>query len=370
MLISVNNKSIDNAPDITAADTRGWFPWNPKYNISNGRMIPDKTTRPERWLWEDRNNYEKRVEWFHKARYGIFYHFLAYGDRTLHSKNGFTFSESDWSSDRWNQIVESIDVEKTAEQAEELGVGYVGITIGQNHRYACAPNPVIDSLWGLKPGQYNSYRDLPMDLGRALAKRGISLMIYVANSKHKLPVPDEYNEEECNELWLEALQWYSEHYRDLCKCWWVDGLQAVSPDPRGELYEYPIRLVKTLRSGNPNTLLSCYHYHLSDFIHGHCIGAGKWEKQRINCKPYFGRWDPDFNIQWHAFQYIGSYWGDTDTPLKTNELVEYATDIVRQGGVITFDVGSFKIINGKTEPCLEIPEAQMNQIRTVRDALT
>ncbi|HAX97256.1 MAG TPA: hypothetical protein DCY35_12180 [Prolixibacteraceae bacterium] len=354
---------------LTPADTRGWFPWNPKYNIRHGEWIPDPDTRNERWNKEYRALYEKRMEWFYKAKYGLFYHFLAYGDRSLHANNGFTFSEEDWSSERWNQIVESIDVEKAADQAEELGAGYVGITLGQNHRYACAPNPVIDALWGLKPGQYNSFRDLPMDLGKALARRRISLMIYcVGDAQYRLPVPDSKSPEDCKEDWIKVMQWYSDHYGSLCRSWWMDGLHPVESDPRGVEYEYSFRLIQAMRHGNPEALVGCSHYQYSDFTHGHCIG-GQWEKQRINCRPYFGRWDPDFKIQWHAFQYIGSYWGDTDTALKTDELVEYVTDIIRRGGVFTFDVGSFQIVNGKTQPCLEIPEGQWEQICAVRDSL-
>ena len=36
------------------------------------------------------------------------------------------------------------------------------------------------------------------------------------------------------------------------------------------------------------------------------------------------------------------------------------------GGVITFDVGAYQIENGKTRPCLNIPEAQQAQLRAVR----
>ncbi|HBQ65232.1 MAG TPA: hypothetical protein DD727_10040 [Clostridiales bacterium] len=352
---------------ITPADTRGWFPWNPKFNVVHGEWIPDKNTRSDRWTAKERIRYEKRIDWFYRAKYGIFFHFLAFGASSVDHNEEFSFSEGTWSSDKWNRHIESIDVEKTAQQAEEAGVGYVGISLGQNHRYACAPNPVIDEIWNLKPGQYNAIRDLPMDLGVALAKRGIPLMLYLAaDNQHRLPFQEGVTDAVRKENWVQAAQWYSDHYNVLCKSWWVDGLHAVEPDPGGESYEYPFRLVQALRHGNPDTLVACSHYHLSDYIHGHCIGK-QWEKQRINCKPYFGRWDPDHRIQWHAFQYLGSNWGETDTPYPLDELVTYVTDIVQWGGVFTFDVGSFQIINGDKVPSLEIPSGQLEQIYAVRD---
>ena len=132
--------------------------------------------------------------------------------------------------------------------------------------------------------------------------------------------------------------------------------------------DYPVRFLNALRHGNPNTIVGSGIYGISDFIHGHCIG-GQWDRQRTTVKPFFGRWDPDFRLQWHVLQYVGSYWGTPDTPKQTADLVAYATDVVRGGGVFTFDVGSYKVVNGKTVPGLEIPPEQMVQLRAVRDAL-
>jgi hypothetical protein len=87
-------------------------------------------------------------------------------------------------------------------------------------------------------------------------------------------------------------------------------------------------------------------------------------------KPYFGRWDPDFNIQWHTFLFLGASWGSSNTPRPTEEVVRYAADVVRGGGVITFDVGIFKKEDGKwLAPFLEIPPQQFKQLEAVRDAL-
>ncbi|KKL18018.1 hypothetical protein LCGC14_2479730, partial [marine sediment metagenome] len=345
---------------IKPAQTRGWFPWDPK-----GVKFPAQT-----WTPEERQMYEARVKWFHEAKYGLMFHFLAFGERSQAGRKGFRPTEADWTSERWNQVVDDVDVEKVADQAQELGVGYVILTLGQNHKYACAPNPVIDELWGLKSGQYNARRDLPMELGHALAKRDISLMLYIVAGGHRLPNPAGWTDADFHKNWLKVVRWYSNHYGTLCKGWWVDGLGTRDPNHKEVKWrqDYCGSFVHALRHGNPDTIVTSAIYGISDVIHGHCINVD-WDKQHTIVKPFFGRWDPDSKIQWHVLQYLGSYWGAIDTPKQTADLVAYGVDVVRGGGVFTFDVGCYNLVNGKTVPCLEIPPQQMAQLRAVRDAI-
>ena len=345
--------------DVTPAQTRGSIPWGPKE-----LNLPKPT-----WTPEQRRAYESRLQWFHQAKYGLFFHFLAFGDRSQEKGRGD--SEGNWTSERWNRIVDEVDVEAAAEQAKELGAGYVFISLGQNHKYACGPNPVIDALWGFQPAQYNARRDLPMELGRALAKRGIALMLYIASdNQHKLPQPDGWTDSVRFENWTKVAQWYSDHYGTLCKGWWVDGMRnavAILGDKKWK-QNYPERFVLALRHGNPAAIVSCEVNELADYIHGHCNRVD-WDRQRTIVKPFFGRWDPEFNIQWHVLQCIGTRWADADTPKQTADLVAYAVDVVRGGGVFTFDVGTRKTVDGKTVPKLDVPPEQMAQLRAVRDAL-
>ena len=44
--------------------------------------------------------------------------------------------------------------------------------------------------------------------------------------------------------------------------------------------------------------------------------------------------------------------------------------MVKGGGVITFDVGMYRTVDGSSiGPCLEIQQNQLEQLRAVRDAL-
>ena len=77
-----------------------------------------------------------------------------------------------------------------------------------------------------------------------------------------------------------------------------------------------------------------------------------------------------YKIQWHALQYLGTTWGKRDVAHSTKSIVDYTTDVVKGGGVITFEIGTFVEENGKRiGTLLDIPEGQMKQLIAVRDAV-
>ncbi len=344
-------------PNVTPEQTRGWFPYsfdtgNPR--LAHGPYVGAPLPKPE-WTAEMCAAYEKRIDWFHRAKFGIMFHFLP---RMMRGPQKGEVWQT-WTAEKWNAWVNAIDVEKTADQAKELHVGYVIISLGQGHQYFCAPNPVIESCWKIKPGEFASKRDLPLDLAESLKKRGIATMFYTStDTQYGLPSPAGMSREARYGDWLKVLRWYSDHYGKLCRGWWLDGLNEFIPD-------YRVNVVAAVKHGNPDALVCSGSYEISDFLHGHCE-PGNWNKQRRLARPFFGRWDPVYNIQWHAFLTIGSTWGATDAPKKTEDLVKYASDIVKGGGVITFDVGTFK---GAVGPFLEIQPRQFEQLKAVGKAL-
>jgi len=211
-----------------------------------------------------------------------------------------------------------------------------------------------------------------MDLYEALSKRGIRLMLYSACTPYLLPGPASevagwygsgHKFRECTpegaKHWIEALQWYSDHYGRRISGWWLDGLREWAPG-------YRQAVTVAIRHGHLDTLVTSGTHALSDFLHGHCVG--NWEKQQQRL-PTTWRWDETHRIQWHAFQYLGRSWGARGTAHSTASIVDYARKVIESGGVITFDIGTFDEAPAIDGPYLSIPGEQMEQLRAVRDAL-
>jgi hypothetical protein len=182
------------------------------------------------------------------------------------------------------------------------------------------------------------------------------MMLYeAAIAFYGLPIPSGMDRATAYRHWLEVKQWDSDHYGKAVSGWWMDDCQQVIPG-------YYEDFCAALRHGNPDTLLNGY-YDTSDYLHGHC---GPWEAQQKTL-PYFGRWDPEFKIQWHAFQYLGPSWGQPGVAHTTPDMASYVKKIAAGGGVITFDLGTH---DGKGNgPLLEIADDQMAQLCAIRDAL-
>lgn len=320
---------------------------------------------PRQWTPAERKQYEEKVDWLYRAKYGIMFHFVP-------NMHRFRTGRIKWTGEKWSAWIDAVDVEKIAAQAAEIGAGYVILSIGQGGGFYCAPNPVIRKYWGLKPGEAGSKRDLPMDLYGALNKRGIRMMLYTGCAPSLMPGPASekvgwfgsgFKFDRCTPEgaahWAEALQWYSDHYGEKVSGWWLDGLREWAPGYRKAVHA-------AIAQGNPNALATSGTYALSDFLHGHCVADWKKQQRRL---PTQGRWDATYQIQWHAFQYLGRSWSARGTAHSSKSIVEYATEVIKRGGVITFDIGTFDERPKIKGPYLYVPEDQMNQLRAVRDAV-
>ena len=370
-----------------------------------------RTLRPPRQLLpvrertaQEDQQLEAKLEWFYRARYGVFVHFVPRMGRHMQGPA--------WTSEQWNRWVDDVDVEAFAGQVEQIGAGYVVLTICASNDYYCAPNPVLESIWGFEPGEFGSTRDLPMDLYEALDKSDIRLLLYVnstppsttcdrARSRARAAgwtagfdttgsrprLQSSYTELGL-ENWAEALRWWSDHYGERCAGWWIDGARDAYQG--GKVHE-------AVKSGHPKAIAASHWYALSDYHHGHCAN---WEEQRQRIPrqdpspwaerllpseqvarpvaPEVGRWvrpfqaRPGFRIQYHVAQYLGKSWASPGVAHPTREMVDYTKAVVQRGGVFSFDIGTFRVHDSPAlgdGPYLRVPDEQMEQLRAVHDAL-
>jgi Alpha-L-fucosidase len=160
--------------------------------------------------------------------------------------------------------VEAFDVEVLARQLESVGAGYLVLTMGQNSGFFNSPNAAYDRTVGTRPGERRSTRDLPLDLQRALAGRGIRLMLYLPcqapNEDPRAPeafgLPRGPKDQPIDlafaRKWAAVIREWSERYRDKVAGWWFDGgYQWVGFDE-----EIARVYAEAARQGNPSAIVT------------------------------------------------------------------------------------------------------------------
>lgn len=110
----------------------------------------------------------QRTDWFQKAGWGVFIHFLS----------DLYILDEEATPEKWNSVVDQFDVEALAEEISSTGAKFLFLTLGQNSGYFCSPNDTYDKLVGYS-SSHCSKRDLIGDLYEPLHKRGIRLMVYL-----------------------------------------------------------------------------------------------------------------------------------------------------------------------------------------------
>ena len=284
------------------------------------------------------------TDWFQKAGYGVFVHYLA----DLQNDSGSLHSLGRQTS--WDECVREFDVERFADAMAQAGAGYVIFTMHQRTRFLIAPNATFDRLTGYRPGEACATRDLVEDLYAALQRRNIPLMLYwtgdgprqdsraAAAMGWKEPIPTEYVRK-----WASVVQEYGERYGDKVRGWWVDGCYTFIGYDEEKLGI----LAPALKAGNPHRIIAlnpgvqdkvrAYSRH-EDYTTG--------EQNRFFDRPA-SRWID--GEQWHILSFlgrgagsIGAAWAMPGVCCSKPELAEYVYDVNRAGGVVSIDVMLFR----------------------------
>ncbi len=298
-------------------------------------------------------SFNPNTDWFSQSKYGVFIHFLPSGEAGL-------------------QQVAQFDVRALAGQLEEMGAGYLVLTLGQNSGYFNAPNAAYARRTGYAPGERCSARDLPLDLSQVLQPKGIRLLLYLpcqtpnqdARAQRAFGLPEGAKDQPIDatfaEKWSEVIQEWADRYGDRVSGWWFDGG-----------YEHihfneamAARYATAVRHGHPKAIVT--------FNPG--VRVIRWTKaedytagelnEPLQVVPT-QRWLE--GSQWHALTYLGGNWGTRNTRFTNEQWVGWARQVVAQQGVLTLDMGPN--YDSTAGPVGSLAREQVNQVKAIRAAL-
>lgn len=300
-------------------------------------------------------DHDPATDWFQDARLGVFMHFLP--------KSTEQFA-----------LVERFDAPALADQLAAMGAKYLIFTMYQNAGYFNAPCATYDRVAGYKPGERCAIRDLPADLHRALAPKGIRLLLYVTGqAPHRDPraqqafgLPAKAGDQRINvdfaAKWAEVLQEWSDRYQDRVSGWWFDGCyQWIGfNEDIARIY------ADAVRHGNPRTLVAFNPGVKMPVIRAYRAEnytAGELDKP-LTAIPD-ARWLD--GAQWHALTYLGTWWAKREVRHTAQEWTAWVGAVVAKGGVVTLDCGPNW--DPQAGPIGSLAPAQVEMVRTITASL-
>jgi len=183
------------------------------------------------------------TSWFVKAGYGVMFHWT---DST---------EPRDGTKKPYAEAVSAFDVDAFAKLIDEIGAGYVLFTVNHAHPHCPAP---IKSWEAIHPG-WTTQRDLIGDMGEALQKKGIKLLLYI-NSPTLTKLGGigttglynlTFSEQQFTEIHKNVLSEIGSRYEDKVAGYWFDSwyqsLAAYADVPIDAVYRY-------CKVGNPGRL--------------------------------------------------------------------------------------------------------------------
>lgn len=293
---------------------------------------------------------ENMTAWFRPAKWGVFCHYLG----------GHTPEE-------WNAQVDAFDVAGLVAQLRDVNPGYFFLTVGQNTGYYCAPNAVYEGYAGCGKNARCSRRDLPLEIGEALRKHGIRLMLYIngvapQNDEAAArglgcearayfdPVNGPANNgwwdwgvtPTFNKRWSEVYTEWAKRYGDLVSGWWVDGCYKHV----GFTEEHVTAYKAAFRSGNPAAICAfnggvrtpLYKwFEADDYTAGEIDCDFPVGRQTYSAEQSFITPGDVKGYQFHILTYLGGFWCNPRTRFPADFVKAYTKYLTDAGGVISWD---------------------------------
>lgn len=280
-----------------------------------------------------------RTGWLRAARWGVMSYYLA--------EIRAEVDQVPINGERWNYLVDRFDVEAVATQLEAVGAGYYMTTLGQASGYYLATNATYDRIVGNQPGK-TARRDLVADLGTALKRRGIRLMV---NFSSRAPTKDPaavkalewrlgpYRNREFQLKWESVVREWSQRWGPLVSGWWFESCNWPNSMYRHADAPNFESFAAAARSGNPDAIVAfnpgVVHRALSltpveDFIGGEIIRPEQWTAPQV----IDGKND---GAQLHVVIDLGPAHGKGPPRFSTEEVVAFSRKVTKLGGVITWE---------------------------------
>ncbi|MET3493605.1 hypothetical protein [Variovorax boronicumulans] len=235
------------------------------------------------------------------------------------------------------------DAEAFAASLAEMRATYLILTLGQNNGQFIAPNAALEALCP-RSARNRSPRDLPLDIGRALQRHGIALMLYLP---FRAPQGDAYLMDCLGDVseqlppprrfitgWSAVVKDWSEHYGAMVTGWWFDGVYNttdMNADDWGTL-------CAAARSGASNRWLA--------FNAGE--GAARFSLKSAPCQnlmagelmqPPERLSSPPSDLRLHVLTPLGTSWARTSAPrFSSAQLRGWLADAAARRGMFTLDM--------------------------------
>ncbi len=329
---------------------------------------------------------------YDEARFGIIVHYLAGGDDAYRHLN---------TQFKWNQALNSFEVDAFAAQLRETGAGWVIFTVGQTRGFIATPSKIYDAnspfcseitengnhnrselCQGTLSSKYKTTkvdftpdRDLINDLADALHKKGIRIIVYVP-----IESPSRWTGKLAKTI---SPEWYthyiketSERWGEKIDGWWVDGYYPgrFGDDPGSSILK---RFNNAMRSGNPDrTIVSINRGGFGD--NGHFQRTTAWEEYTDGTLSHFfnnekaysypeNRYKKGFDgkAQWVHLTPLQGFeaWGNTENePRFSDDKIALHVKRLREGGGVFS--GDVSVLNHG-----EIVESYSKQLLAINNAL-
>ncbi|QFZ85249.1 hypothetical protein GFK26_22035 [Variovorax paradoxus] len=235
------------------------------------------------------------------------------------------------------------DVEAFAAALAEMRAHHLILTLGQNNGQFIAPNAALEALCP-RSAAHRSPRDLPLEIGRALRRHGIALILYLpfrapqgdpylmdclGDVSEQLPPPPRFIT-----AWSAVIESWSQHYGALATGWWFDGVyNTTGMAPLGWN-----RLCAAARSGAPTRWLA--------FNAGE--GAARFALKSAPCQnlmageylqPTARLASPPSELRLHVLTPLGASWAQPSAPrFSAVQLRNWIGDANARGGMLTLDM--------------------------------